>query len=81
MIDLISKCLLFAATVAVILIFGWKQPLRYRFMTRQQIYAEQHPTPAPVATPAWMAERERTLLDRAPVKVRRGDPNPYLPGY
>jgi hypothetical protein len=78
MIDTISKCLLFAATVAVILVFGWKQPLRYRFMSHQQIYAEQNPaTPIP-ATPAWMAERERTLLDRAPYRTRRADPNPYI---
>jgi hypothetical protein len=76
MIDLISKCLLFAASVAVILIVGWRQPLRYRFMTHQQIYSEQHPAPPPPTQPAWMAEKERTLLDRPPTRSRRTEPLP-----
>ena len=67
MTDSINRWLLFTAMLGVILLFGWKQPLRYRFMSPQQIYAEEHPAPTPAA-PAWMAEQQRTLLDRGPYR-------------
>jgi len=56
--------LVVGAIVAAILFFGWRQPLRYRFMSRQEIYALEHPaTPSP-GTP-WMWDPARnTKLDR-----------------
>ena len=68
MIDSISKWLLFLVSVAVILIAGWKQPLRYRFMSTADIYAIEHPKPPPTPTPAaWMQDPgRRTLLDGGP---------------
>ena len=93
MVDTISKWLLFLAAVAIILIAGWKQPLRYRFMSPAEIYAaENPPTNIPQATPgAWMQDpTRRTLLDGGAYGARRGPgsariydplaratPNPY----
>ena len=90
MIDLISKWLLFLAFAAIILIAGWKQPLRYRFMSAAEIYALEHPATPPPATPSttWMQDpRRRTLLDEGSYGSRRGPgaarlyvpptPNPY----
>jgi len=56
--------LLFGALAATILFLGWRQPLRYRFMSQAEIYALEHPaTPRP-GTP-WMWDPARnTKLDR-----------------
>lgn len=63
----------YLAILSAILFIGWKQPLRYRFMTHEQIWREEHPekpvvlaTPAPKATPTqdWKWDKNRrTLLD------------------
>lgn len=54
----------FAVLVAAILFLGWRQPLRYRFMSRQEIYALEHPATPPPGTP-WMWDPARnTKLDR-----------------
>ncbi len=63
---------IYFAILAVILFVGWKQPLRYRFMTKAQIDAIEHPatpipatpTPRPVAgvpspTPSWLWDPNR----------------------
>lgn len=44
---------MYGAIIAVILFVGWKQPLRYRFMSKADIDAIEHPaTPTPPpATP------------------------------
>ena len=44
---------IYGAILAVILFVGWKQPLRYRFMSKAEIDAIEHPaTPTPPpATP------------------------------
>jgi hypothetical protein len=51
-----------------IVVVGWKEPLRYRFMSRQEIDAELHPkiaTPVPATPkPNWMWDPSRkTKLD------------------
>ena len=39
---------IYLAILGVVLFVGWKEPLRYRFMSRAQIDAIEHPaTPAP----------------------------------
>jgi hypothetical protein len=53
----------------VIVLLGWKEPLRYRFMSSQDIYELEHPAPPPIpSTPQpgdWMRESgRRTMLDR-----------------
>ena len=63
---------IYLAILAVILFVGWKQPLRYRFMSRAQIDAIEHPTTpvpatptprpaigAPLPTPAWLWDPKR----------------------
>ena len=43
---------IYLAVLGVVLFVGWKEPLRYRFMSRAQIDAIEHPaTPLPAATP------------------------------
>jgi hypothetical protein len=57
--------------VGLIVTIGWNQPLRYRFMTGEEIYALEHPaTPEPVIKKDeenrgnWMWEQNRrTSLD------------------
>ena len=60
--------------VAAILFLGWRQPLRYRFMSAAEIYALEHPaTPRP-GTP-WMWDPARnTKLDR---EAYGGERRPY----
>lgn len=43
---------IFLVILIFILFVGWKQPLRYRFMSQSAIDALEHPvTPTPVPTP------------------------------
>jgi hypothetical protein len=66
--------IIFLCILLIILFIGWRQPLRYRFMSQQEINALERPvTPVAVApipiTPKpqgeWMRDRKsRTLLDR-----------------
>lgn len=60
-------------TVCVLAI-GWSEPLRYRFMSRQEIYAEEHPMPEIASeTPVpWMWDpNRRTPLDRPSYNEKR----------
>ena len=73
MIDTISKWLLFIACVATILVAGWKQPLRYRFMSPAEIYAVENPRVVGPTPSTWMQDpTRRTLLDGGPYGGRRG---------
>jgi|KBSMisStandDraft_5_1062788.scaffolds.fasta_scaffold1797949_1 hypothetical protein len=53
MLDNVWKWLAYFAILGLILFVGWKQPLSYRFMSKAQIYAIEHPAapPPPKATP------------------------------
>ena len=70
----IGGWLVYLAIVAGLIFVGWHEPLSYRFKSRAEIYAIEHPatpTPAPkLATPkpgAWMTEANRTTpLDGGP---------------
>ena len=60
---------IFLAILATILFVGWKQPLRYRFMSKEAIFALEHPptpTPPPATPrPNWMYDPNRkTPLNR-----------------
>ena len=66
----IGGWLLYFAIVATVIFIGWRQPLSYRFKSRAEVHALEHPaTPAPAPTPvpprpgAWMQEPVRTPLD------------------
>jgi hypothetical protein len=62
--------IIFLGILAFILFVGWKQPLRYRFMSQQENDVLEKPVTTPIpATPKpqgeWMRDRKsRTLLDR-----------------
>ena len=50
--------------IAAILIVGWRQPIRYRFMSRAEIEALERPPSMASPTP-WMWDKSRsTTLDR-----------------
>jgi hypothetical protein len=52
--DSIKFWTLFAVVAVAILVVGWKQPLRYRFMTKQEIASINAPEPTPPPKGAWM---------------------------
>lgn len=78
MLDNPAKWLVYLLIVAAIVFIGWKQPLRYRFMSKAEIDLLENPaqvTPrssTPIAhappaspTPNWMWDpNRRTPLDR-----------------
>ena len=53
-----------------VVLTGWNQPLQYRFMSRQEIFALEHPsTPVPTAPGEWMWDPKRnTKLDKPPYR-------------
>ena len=55
---------IYLAIVGVILFVGWKEPLRYRFMSRAKIDAIEHPaTPVPTPRPAKAPPTPPSLVD------------------
>lgn len=44
--------LVYLAVVAAIIFVGWKQPLRYRFLTQAEIAEIERPAPPPTPPPA-----------------------------
>lgn len=70
----IGGWMLYFAIVAALIYVGWHEPLNYRFKSRAEIYAIEHPaTPTPAPKPvtpkpgAWMTETARTTkLDGGP---------------
>lgn len=67
---------IYLAIIGVVLLIGWKQPIRYRFLSKAQIEAIEHPpTPEPAGSPTprprevvpnWMWDPNRkTSLDRS----------------
>lgn len=61
MIENLKFWTVFALIVAVIIAVGWNQPLRYRFMSAEEIYAIEHPEPPAELQPEWM----RTQIKRS----------------
>ena len=62
----------YAVLVMLVLIVGWRQPLRYRFMTKEEIAAYEAPpsTPIPAATPWMWDEMRANKLERGAYKDR-----------
>lgn len=78
--------LIYTGALAGLLFLGWNEPLRYRFISRAEIYTLEHPaTPAPApSTPspgAWMkAPTRKTKLDEvSPGSVRSRYLRPTTP--
>ena len=76
-LEKILHTLAFLAVCAGIVFVGWHEPLRYRFMSSQQIADEvaesQPPPPAPpvrVGSDGW--HPGGTALDRSPYEVTQG---------
>jgi hypothetical protein len=64
----IFRTLALAGIVALVLLLGWNEPLKYRFMSRADIYAlENPPQAAPGSDTTWMWDKSRQgKLDRSP---------------
>ncbi|MES2569892.1 MAG: hypothetical protein V4710_07525 [Verrucomicrobiota bacterium] len=87
MLDNVGKWVLYLAMVAGLLAIGWNEPLRYRFMSEQEIYDLEHPSVVPVsvvhaadavapapATPApgaWMWDSKRPSPLTPPDRIQR----------
>lgn len=68
---------LYVVTLAGVVFLGWREPLKYRFLSREEIDKIEHPPPPPTPPPtppttppptpvpgAWMKDPKRkTLLD------------------
>lgn len=75
MFESLLRVLILMTVVLAVVFCGWNEPLRYRFLSREQIAAE-----AQAARPATTYARESpsqwrpggTSLDRAPYEVYRG---------
>lgn len=64
MSDSVKFWITYVVLVTAILAIGWNQPLRYRFMSREEIAMMDSVTPAPKQG-AWMWETKRSSkLDR-----------------
>lgn len=79
----IGGWLLYCAIVAGLIFVGWREPLSYRFKSRAEIYAIEHPSiPRPAPKPAipptgiWVKDSPRTSLDG---DGSDGRGNPYRP--
>lgn len=66
----IFRTLALLGVLAIVILLGWNEPLKYRFMSRAEIYALENPVrpvPAPQANGSWMTNPgRRTQLDRGP---------------
>ena len=68
--------LVFVGICAAIILVGWQEPLRYRFMSVDEIADHQaslHPTPVPQPVKPW--QPEGTSLDRFRYGGRSGPPS------
>jgi hypothetical protein len=70
----------YVVLVTAVLVIGWNQPLRYRFMSKQEVAAMYASTPPPPPG-AWMWEANRSSkLDRGAYGRRTSSgyaPSPY----
>lgn len=63
---------IFIAICAGIVFLGWNEPLRYRFLSPQEIHAIENPPapPAPAPTPSWTDRRfQGSALDAPPQRA------------
>ena len=68
----IVHALVFLAICASIIYVGWGEPLRYRFLSVEDIATEAREA-APVVEPPPEWKPQGTALDRAPYRIRRGE--------
>jgi hypothetical protein len=72
--------MIYAVIVVAVLTVGWKQPLSYRFMSKQEIEAIHAPTPAPAKPGAWMWDSsKRSKLDRGAYNRRSAMSDSWSP--
>jgi hypothetical protein len=69
MVDNLKFFTVVGLIILAILALGWRQPLKYRFMSQAEIYEYENPstpTPIPVASPTpWMWDKARkSALER-----------------
>ena len=83
--EIVINAAVFLALCVVVVCVGWNEPLRYRFMSEQEIAEVERPpaTPAPTPRPSameWRSQQSGTSLDRAPYTIVNGKVE-YSEGY
>lgn len=64
MLSEVLRLFVVAGTLFFVVVAGWNEPLRYRFMSRQEIAAVETPPVAEPVNKDWMWDRaKRTRLD------------------
>ena len=63
--------------LSVVVLLGWNEPLKYRFMSRAEIYALENPQPENPNGGAWMWEKSKGALDRGAYN-RTGSSSSFL---
>ena len=67
MLDSLKFITVYVLMVTAILMIGWDQPLRYRFMSREEIAAMNTPVPTPKpGTWMWDSAKRGNQLERRP---------------
>jgi len=67
MLDSLKFLVVYVLMVCAILMVGWDQPLRYRFMSREEIAALNAPDPTPKpGTWMWDSSKRGNQLERRP---------------
>lgn len=72
MLDSFWKWAVYLLIVATILLTGWKEPLRYRFMSKAEIYALEHPASPPLKTKVVEVEKLVEVASATPT------PTPWM---
>lgn len=77
----VVHALVFAGICAAIVVIGWNEPLRYRFLSREEIFEIENPAPdfvpAPPTPGEWMKDPKRKTLLDAPSRPVRGGVNSF----
>ena len=65
--------------LGLIVLLGWNEPLKYRFMSRVEIYALENPPTTPGGT--WMWQKSKGTLDRGAYNGTRASRPSYRATY
>lgn len=67
--------------LSVVVLLGWNEPLKYRFMSREEIYALENPERENPNSGAWMWSKGSGPLDKGAYNRTGGSRSNYPPYY